>query len=289
MSEYEYYSGVIKITTLLKDLTLKDIIPHNIYADPAIQAIIAALDPELQEITLSIQEAEILTRIDELDGEILDLLAWQFHADYYDLAATLTMKREYLKNALLLHMKKGTVWAIREALRHLDITAEFFPWWESGDDPYTFRMVAIVGGEFYRSDAGREHLMKNIRRAVNDNKSARSFMTKLEAWIREQEGTEIYAGLATLLDGWERIRIAHPTGETQQDYAGIVNVKEFALDLGVDLDTMHELLLRFEKRIFDRMDTQEVRLMTHIAHVKDEIDARFDRLEEMLRWSGNDE
>ena len=47
-------------------LSLNDIIPPSISGDRHIQSIISATDPQLQEVSQSIREAFIISRIDEL-------------------------------------------------------------------------------------------------------------------------------------------------------------------------------------------------------------------------------
>ena len=104
----------------LLSFSLADITPHNIAQDNQISSLIAAIDPELRDLSqLSIQPL-IFARIDELPENILDILAWQLHADFYDLAGTLSMKREAVKSSILWHMHKGTQWAIMEALRQIE-------------------------------------------------------------------------------------------------------------------------------------------------------------------------
>ena len=199
------------ITTLLKDLSLKDITPPSVLGDANIRAIIEALDPELKAITADIKHAEILSRIHELDEQTLDLLAWQFHADLYDLTiphsyASQRLKAEAVMNSLKLHMKKGTVWAIHEALRQIDIQADFIPWWLNDDPPYTFRLDAIVAGDFYKT-SGRDILIPSIIRAVEVSKSARSYMIGLHVEIKESEPFKLRVMPFSIVDGEKNIPI----------------------------------------------------------------------------------
>ena len=99
----------------IHSLSLKDITPPNIAQDENISALISAIDPQLQQLSYASLEPLIMARIDELPENVLDLLAWQLHADFYDLAGTLSMKREAVKSSILWHMHKGTEWAILEA------------------------------------------------------------------------------------------------------------------------------------------------------------------------------
>ena len=296
-------------------LSLNDIAPSSITYDPHVVSIIQALDPQLQEVSRSSLEPLILARIDELPENVLDLLAWQMHADFYDLAATLSMKRQAVKSSILWHMHKGTEWAVIEALRQIDIKAEFLHWHDTGDQPYTFKLTAIVAGDFYRTQ-GKDKLIASIRRAVEESKSARSLMTSLETRMefREDiglyagtsqllsgtrtlglqpvsfpESTRVYAGISTGLQGQKRILIAHEPDMTGRLYAANITITNIDVNLGVNLDLMQELLLRFEQRIFDRIDAYETRLMLTLNQNQEQTNKRLDEILELIRWKGDDE
>lgn len=302
----------------MKDLlsfSLADITPHNIAQDTQINSLIAAIDPELRDLSQLSIEPLIFARIDELPENILDILAWQLHADFYDLAGTLSMKREAVKSSILWHMHKGTQWAILEALRQIDIQAEFVHWHDDNSEPYTFKLKAIVSGDFYRTQ-GRDKLISSIRRAVNEAKSARSYLAGLETSINFTEDINlfagiipflsgerrmllpapeppaksiIYAGIAEVKQGTEIIRIAHEQNVQCRIYAAPILIKNIDLNLGVDLDTLQELLRQFEKRIFSRIDAVELRTLEMIQANHSETTAKLEEIKNMLLWKGNDE
>lgn len=296
-------------------LSLNDIAPPNIAADPQVSSLITAIDPQLQELSAASLEPLILARIDELPENVLDLLAWQLHADFYDLAGSLAMKREAVKGSILWHMHKGTEWAIHEALRQIDISAEFIPWWKDGGDPYTFKLKALVTGDFYRTQ-GRDKLQASIRRAVEESKAARSYLAALETAIHftdnmsvfagvvpilggeriirldvpaKPESTTLYTGIGTGLQGQQRLLLAREDDIHTPVFAGIVSIENRDLSLGVDLEDMHELLLRFEERILNRIDQYETKILKQFDLNQREINSRLDEILEMLRWKGNDE
>ncbi len=296
-------------------LSLADITPHNIAQDSEVSSLIAALDPELQEVSRSALEPLILARIDELPEQVIDLLAWQLHTDFYDLAGTLSMKRQAVKSSILWHMHKGTQWAIIEALRQIDISAEFVHWHDDNSQPYTFKLKTIVTGDFYRTQ-GRDKLIASIRRAVNESKAARSYLAGLETRMefREDlgiyagtsklisghrtlrlqqptfpESTHIYTGLSSGLQGQERILLPHEPDISTNIYAGNITLTNIDLNLGVNLYVMQELLLRFEKRILDRIDSYELRLMNTLNQNQEQTNTRLDEILELIRWKGDDE
>jgi len=173
---------------ILELLRLEDIAPDSIKITDVL-AFFRAIDPELQKITKAIDEALIMTRIDELPEEIVDLLAWQLHVDFYEpLGLDLDRKRALVKNSLIWHRYKGTKYALESMIRIL-----FFEnfaieeWFEYGGEPYFFRLVAW--------DSLREYEQYNdLIRAIYELKNERSWLEGL-TFNREAEGT-IYIGAA---------------------------------------------------------------------------------------------
>ena len=132
--------------TNLTGLRLSDIMPARVKT-PETLALDAALSPELQEINDAIIEAIIMPRIDEMPEDIVDLLAWQLHVDFYEpLGLNLDKKRALVKSSIIWHRHKGTKYAVEAIVRLL-----FYPefrveeWFEYGGEPYFFR--AVVGGQ----------------------------------------------------------------------------------------------------------------------------------------------
>ena len=120
---------------------LREIAPPNLLNDPIIRALLEATDPELQKVKEQIINVIIYPRIDEIeDKSLLDLLAWQFHVEGYDLAKTLEEKRNLVKNAIELHRYKGTKYAVQKALSILGLSSEIVEWFETGGNlpPHTF-------------------------------------------------------------------------------------------------------------------------------------------------------
>ncbi len=301
--------------TDLFSLSLSDITPDSIAGDSQISSLISALDPELRNISRASLEPLIMSRIDELPENIIDLLAWQLHVDFYDLAGTLAMKREAVKGSILWHMHKGTQWAILEALRMIDIKAEFVHWHDSDSEPYTFGLRAIVSGDFYRTQ-GRDKLQSSIRRAVNESKSTRSLLSFLETQIAFTEKSDIFTGLVSALAGSQRIllnknflheisrasastfiffsgseilRHSRETDLNSQIFTAQAVIENRDQNLGVDLELMQELLRQFEERIMARIDQSQRETQNLITQNQTQTNLKLDEIRDMLRWKGDDE
>ena len=144
------------MSKFLFDTSLSDVLPHSISHDEGIQAGSAAVQPELAASTariaclllysrlfdtekISENASEVLQRISSLGGyyppeeSLLDLLAWQFHVDEYDIAKTYAEKLAMVKASIQIHRKKGTKWAVKRAVEAAlqDTELKIKEWFES--------------------------------------------------------------------------------------------------------------------------------------------------------------
>ena len=151
----------------LQNLRLEDIAPDSIKI-PDVLAFFNALDPELQKITKDIGEALIMTRIDELPEEIVDLLAWQLHVDFYEpLGLDLDRKRALVKNSLIWHRYKGTKYVLEDMIRILFFdNFKIEEWFEYDGRPYFFRLIShdiLTDPKQYHDLIRAIYLLKNER------------------------------------------------------------------------------------------------------------------------------
>ena len=201
----------------LKELSFLDLAPSSITGDAKVQSIIKAADLELHRVAGNIEKVLILPRLDELPENVLDLLAWQWHVDFYELARSVEAKRDFIRTSILWHRKKGTVWAILKALDMIGVKGTFTPWWELKDDegnvigkPYTFALDAELTDEYWkRSDW--ETPTQNIRRIVRESKAKRSWMSNLHAHIDREADSNIHVGGSVSLGRLQVVRMARPT------------------------------------------------------------------------------
>ena len=149
---------------------LKEIAPPNLLKDPIIKALLESTDPQLQKVKEQIINVIIYPRIDEIEDEsLLDLLAWQFHAEGYELAQTIEEKRNLVKNAIELHRYKGTKYAVEGVLKTLNLSGEIREWFEYGGQPYRFKL-------FMKSIMSDPALWEKLISLVNEYKNERSWL-----------------------------------------------------------------------------------------------------------------
>jgi phage tail P2-like protein len=113
--------------------------------DSTIQALCAALTPYLEDINNSIKLAYLYGRIDELNENIIDQLAWQFHVDFYESSLPLNTKRQLIKNSYRWHKIKGTPQATEELTKTIfGGDSEVVEWFQYDGEPYTFRVFVNI-------------------------------------------------------------------------------------------------------------------------------------------------
>jgi phage tail P2-like protein len=146
-----------------------DLIPPSIVNDPQVQAISAAVTPQLQEVSQSIRECIILARLDELQEEVVDLLAWQYHVDFYDSELSINQKRNLVRTSIDAHRHKGTPYAVELVVKAILEDAIVQEWFEYGGEPYFFRVIKINGQ--ITAD-----MYPKLKKAIDTVKNTRSWL-----------------------------------------------------------------------------------------------------------------
>ena len=206
-----------------------ELLPDSIAGDPTIRAASEALDPALAASVGAIPSLLLFARLGLVGGEgmlaplarlaelsgglsplpenVLDSLAWQLHVDGYEYAAGPDVKREMVRNSLLLHRRRGTPWAVRRALEiALRMPVTVREWLETGGEPYSFTLELDV------TDSGlSDDMLANVSRIVANEKNVRSWLrhastaTNLDLPLRH--------GLAVVCATRSEIKPWEPTGE----------------------------------------------------------------------------
>lgn len=99
----------------------------------------------------------IFQRIDELDEELLDILAADCKVDWYDYDADVATKRRQLKNNWKVRLKLGTVSAVKTALRDVWPETTVEEWFDYGGEPGYFRVLLGI------DDQGTVNFSKAVR------------------------------------------------------------------------------------------------------------------------------
>lgn len=152
---------------------LLDIVPENLLEDKHIRKITEVIDAVLKDIYPETAYPALISRIDELDSDTIDSLAWQWHVDFYDEDLSLEVRRELVKKSIDYHRHMGTNYAVDGVIKTCFQNAEIQENWEYGGNPYCFKVITIHAGIPDEDELGR------IVQAINSVKNTRSSLDGL--------------------------------------------------------------------------------------------------------------
>lgn len=188
----------------LRDCKTTDIMPLTLKQDVYIQASGYALRETARMLLNKIDRTSVYAVLDIMPDDIVDLLAGEFRAQYYDTSLSVEEKRTAVKKALLWYCKAGTVSAVRELTNFVwrSESAKVQEWFEYGSDPYLFRI--LLGTDMNIE----EDLIDAFLDAVWKVKNTRSHLESI-TFVREIDNV-LYVGAATrswgnlvIIDAWQ--------------------------------------------------------------------------------------
>lgn len=182
----------------LSETRLSKILPENLLRDEQIKTCAAALDKMLSDLTEDVKQVIHLPRLDELSGQILDLLAWQVHTDFYEpLFLNDETKRNLIRQSIEWHRQLGTRAALEKVNAAFGREIKISEWYEYGGEPYWFRLKTKPFFKKKDQDAWLRQLnhVKNVRSWVEI-----IFSTQIE--------TPLYVGIGRWKHGRKRRRMS---------------------------------------------------------------------------------
>lgn len=198
---------------------LTRILPESSFLDSKMLASAKALDVEITKFHLAIREVLHLPRLDELSGTILDLLAEQFHVDYYDaINFSDEEKRNLIRQSIAWHRIKGTPVAVEMILQDAFKDLRIDEWFTYGGEPYFFRIWC----RGYKSTPER---FKSFWLMFMDAKNVRSHLEQVTIDISPEEPIKIYTGVAHAVSGLKTVGLPRPKDKFIQLYTGVVRIK----------------------------------------------------------------
>ena len=213
----------------LSNTKLVDLLPASISGDANVIAAASAIDGELQKVTALIPEAVLIARIDVLPEKVLDLLAWQWHVDFYEpVGFSIEKKRAVIKNSIAWHRKKGTPWAVAQVVSTVFARAEIKEWFDYNGEPYHFLIKTIDSLQ----DMGAYALLK---RAIETVKNTRSWLDKIQ--IERELSSEVFAGLINRSGGIHTIGLPMPKRAVATMVAGFAHRAGGYKQIGASLPT----------------------------------------------------
>ena len=162
---------------------LLDILPPNLRNDPDIIAASKVVDKEFSSVVNSIKNVFTIADIKNASSDILDHIAIESHADFYDLNLDIETRRVLAEKAIELHMNKGTPAAVEKLIATLFDEGEVLEWYDYGGQPYMFRV--ITNNPLVTTDRATEFI-----RALDSVKNKRSWLEKVI--LMQKENMNLY-------------------------------------------------------------------------------------------------
>lgn len=179
----------------LKECEPLNIMPLALRKDEYIQAQSYAMKETAVMLIEKICQASVYACIDILPEKIVDLLAEELRAQYYDTSLPVEEKRKAVKKALLWHCRAGTISAVRELTDFVwrSDSAQVQEWFEYGSAPYLFRI--LLGTDMNIE----EELIDAFLDAIWKVKNTRSHLESI-TFMRHLDNT-LYMGAAPCSTG----------------------------------------------------------------------------------------
>lgn len=173
----------------IRDGTTLDLLPEALRKDPKIQAQSYALHETIKMMLGKIDRARLYAGIDILPEEIIDLLAMELRAQYYDGSMALQKKREAVKKAMLWYKKAGTLSAVHELVDFVYGEHKVHEWFDYNGRAFTFR-TEIMGLNVQITKEGLESFLSALQKVKNTR-------SLLEALIfHRRVDLQVYSGAA---------------------------------------------------------------------------------------------
>lgn len=169
---------------------LIDIWPEK---DPEVEALSYALQQQFIALKEHADQMQCFSNVEELNETVLDYLAIELQAMYYEQSMDLDKKREIIKNTMKWHIYAGTPAAVSEMVNVIFGTGRVVEWFDFENPeeriPGTFDIV---------TDAGfSKDLIEQFNKTIKKVKNARSHLRKVNI-ERKNDATVFIAGKSVL-------------------------------------------------------------------------------------------
>lgn len=173
----------------LDTLDLASLLPSSIADDEEVQALAKVVTQKLLDINDGINALLLWKDLSRYDDATLLHLAWELHTDLYDEELSKEVREQLIRSSILWHMKKGTLYSVRLALRTVFQTGEVEEWPAYGADPYHFRIQGLT------ESVQDENKILRLIQLIQQSKNLRSWLDSIEFERQLHGGYFIGAGI----------------------------------------------------------------------------------------------
>lgn len=125
----------------LKDVDLYKMLPALMKEDKFDKLLAEGMSNLFQSWAIAMERSVIIGQIDKLNEAELDQLAEDWNVFWYLKSASLSTKRELIKDAQLVFNRLGTVWAVERVMNSYLPESELQEWFDYNGNPHNFKFV----------------------------------------------------------------------------------------------------------------------------------------------------
>ncbi|MBQ6024527.1 MAG: phage tail protein [Lachnospiraceae bacterium] len=130
--------------TNLYDSEIKEILPEFLSKKPEVRAVSHAISKALQRLLDYSKGMEVYSGVDSLSAEVLDMMAIELDALYYDMSLPIEAKRRIIKETLPQYLTAGTVGAVENLITTIFGGGEVEEWYQYSGTPGYFRLYVDI-------------------------------------------------------------------------------------------------------------------------------------------------
>ena len=172
----------------LKNFNLIDFQNFYMQNDRTAKRICKALNTIYLEVARGTFLAAFYWRLDELEDEILDEIAWELDVDFYSNSLPKKSKVELIRKSNFIKQLKGTTGAVETFLASLFGRSKVNEWFDYSGEPYHFIVDIWNQNDVF-------DLLDVFFASIDKVKNVRSFLEKVN--IIEENNQKIYIAAAT--------------------------------------------------------------------------------------------
>jgi len=174
----------------LKDARLTDGLPRILSEQDWVQALSGAWGKAHEQTISYAENSQIYTAIDEMGDDLLDILALQLNAPYYNQDMDIETKRGIIKRTLKWYMKAGTPWAVEDMIKTIFGEGKVVEWFDFDEGEQTPGYFDIVTSGQLTPDAIAQ-FTKIIERVKNVRSHIRRILVERSVKMHEYAAAAI--------------------------------------------------------------------------------------------------
>ena len=152
-----------------------------------------------------------MPRLDQLDHDLLDHLAYQFHVDFYKADLPLAAKRNLIRESVFWHRIKGTPAGVEKIISTFLVNSAVEENWQYGGNPFFFRIT--TRGLKYLTEE------EQFLQLVYEAKNTRSWLEEIIFDLTFEEPQSLYHAAAQFDSGFVTFDPAMPVLDLYQNFA----------------------------------------------------------------------